>query len=46
MAVNLRFAFLVVGLVLLILAALNVPGGRFNLLAAGLAFWLFAAFFT
>jgi hypothetical protein len=39
-------AFLIVGLILLILASLGLPGGRFSLLAAGLAFWCLAEIVT
>lgn len=35
-----EFVCYVIALVLLILAAIGVPSGRFGLLAAGLAFWL------
>jgi hypothetical protein len=36
---------LIFALVLFILAAVGVPGGRFNLTAAGLAFWVAAVIF-
>ncbi len=34
--------FLVVALVLFVIAAIGVPTARFNLIAAGLAFWVLA----
>jgi uncharacterized integral membrane protein len=40
--VTLAVVFLIVALVLFILAAINVAGARFNLVAAGLAFWVAA----
>ena len=36
----LALAFLIAALVLFILAAVAVPAGRFNLIAAGLACWV------
>ena len=36
----LNLIFLVTALVLFILAAIGVPSGRYNLIAAGLAFWI------
>lgn len=35
-------AFLLAALILFILSALSVPGGRFNLQSAGLACWALA----
>jgi len=37
---DLSFIFLVVSLILFVLAALGVNGGRINLVAAGLAFFV------
>jgi len=40
--ITLGLLFVIFSLVLFILAALNVPGGRFNLVAAGLACYVAA----
>lgn len=41
----LQIIFFVAALVCFILAAVGVPAGRVNLIAAGLACWLFAQVF-
>ena len=40
--ISLRLILFLVGLLLLILSALNLPSSRVNLQSAGLAFWLLA----
>ena len=44
--VNLRFVLMLIGLVLLVMAAFNVQAPRTNLLALGLSFWLLALLVT
>ena len=38
--ISLRVVLMLLGLISLVLAALNVPSQRINLLALGLSFWL------
>lgn len=45
MEVGLRLILLVFAFVLFVIAALGVASGRFNLIAAGLAFWVAAEMF-
>lgn len=39
----LTFVLLLVGFILFVLAAIGVPAGRINLVAAGLACWILTA---
>jgi hypothetical protein len=46
MIVSLRLVLLVIAFVLFLLAALNVPSSKVNLLAAGLACWVLTELVT
>lgn len=43
---NLRLVLMVFAFVLFVLGAVGVPSGRYNLIAAGLAFWVASLLFT
>lgn len=44
--INLRLILLLLAFILFVLAALNVPSTRINLIAAGLALWVMALIVT